>query len=254
MHVVHPASFGHAIINTAQGLAKAHGGNAVATIAGGHALVFTGEAPNQDAARPLPMVKAHVSGYTRKDGTRVEHHERGNTSTTQKPAARPSGDSPNIVGQAARVFPAGDAKRATHVHFAGAQYEATGERGTVKEYGHAVRKFKHADSHLWLDEQARVHGGSARHAEKLRALHQAHVASASDSAVQPAAPVQATQAPAQPLAKGMPMLFRKVKATARRVDVSGLLGEMKQAQSGPGMLTKSHGPEIWAHGRTGAFA
>jgi hypothetical protein len=261
MRVVHPENFGRAIIHASQTMHKSQAGSAVVTAGAGHVLAYHGESPNQDfftSRKPMgyvPMQKAQVTGYTRADGTRVEGYERNTTPTApSKPAAKPRGHSPNIVGTPVRLFPAGDAKKATAVHFAGKQYSATGERGTVKDYGHQVRKFKNADGqHLWMDEHGRIHGGSEGHAQKLRERHQAHATGATDSAIKPAVPAQATQAPAQPLAKGMPVIFRKVKAAARRVDVSGLLGEMKRAQSAPGMFAKSHGAEIWAHG-AGAFA
>lgn len=224
---VHPSNFGRAIIRASQTMHKSQAGDAVVIAGAGHVLAYQGEAPNQDfftSRKPMgyvPMEKAQVSGYTRADGTRVQSHERKTAPSTP---AKPRGVSPNVVGQPARLFPAGDAKKATAVHFAGKQYSATGERGTVKDYGHQVRKFKNTDGeHLWMDETGLIHGGSERHAQKLRERHQAHATRAADSAIQPA---QAGQT----MSKAMPALFRKVKAAARRTDLSGLLGEMSRAQ------------------------
>ena len=195
---------------------------------------------------------------TRKDGSRVEGHERRSAAVPKKPAAKIQ--RPHIVGPASRLFPAGDPKSATHVHFAGRQYTATDERGFVKQSHATVRKYTHPDAgHLWLDDDGQVHGGSAGHAEKLRARHRAHAARIQQAAkpekqeTQPmtkALPVAFLSSGALPMAKSLAKALPLFKAKAPRVNLSGLLAEMAQAQrTAGGMMSKSFAPELWVHGR-----
>lgn len=260
MPIVSPSNFGRAIIRAASSLTKSDPGKAVvATVGMGHALVFEGEAPGQDLLfkrRPMgapepasaaPLAKAHVSGYTREDGTRVEPHERSTVSV--KPQAKPQ--------QPAKpqAKPAQDALQRHHYAEC-----AKHEQGAATK-GH---EHPHHGAHV---ELAALHQASGRYvrravaaqtaAEREGILHgyahlQRQIAEkgrAFSPEVSPAIPAST----AEPMAKSgaVPVLFRPLRKAApqRGPDLSGLLGEMARAQT----VVKSHaGAELWAHGAVAA--
>lgn len=146
------------------------------------------------------LAKAHVSSYTRSDGTFVKEHDNGRQAAAPKPAAggraagkakAPAFDHPNVVAHNARMTSshyepgkgskeaeAKDAADADTVHFAGKRYSWTSKTGKSNHDGTPVRAFEHEESghRVWVDDKRRVHADSTDEVDRLRKEHADHEA------------------------------------------------------------------------------
>jgi hypothetical protein len=120
------------------------------------------------------MLKSHVKGYDRKDGTHVAEHD----DKRQKKA----GDAyshPHVVGKATITDEhSTGAHDASTMQFAGTNYSTTGKQGKSFHDETPVREFEsEGDGHrVWMDHSARVHADSKTEVDSLRKKHEAHVA------------------------------------------------------------------------------
>lgn len=126
------------------------------------------------------LTKAHIKGYTRKDGTQVKEHDdsrqdaRLSTPTGKKGSTQRTAqyDHPYVVGMAKLGSQSpGDAVSLT---FAGKEYHSTGKRGKSFHDGTPVREFESDDSHVvWLDGKGRIHADGASEVAGLRKRYEA---------------------------------------------------------------------------------
>lgn len=85
MNTTPQSLFGRAIIDATNGLTKSATSGPISTVAGGHEIIFEGEATGQmiharaPMGRPQTLAKAerHIGAYEREDGTKVAAHTRG---------------------------------------------------------------------------------------------------------------------------------------------------------------------------------
>lgn len=112
------------------------------------------------------LMKSHVSGYTKKDGTFVQEHD----DKRQKKADAYS--HPHVVGKATHE---GEAHDAPFMSFAGTQYASTGKSGKSFHDETPVREFEAEDGHrVWMDHHSRVHADSKDEVPHLRKKFEAH--------------------------------------------------------------------------------
>jgi hypothetical protein len=126
------------------------------------------------------LVKSHVKGYTRKDGTFVQEHD------DKRKAAQY--DHPSVVGKISSHKVIGDKGRGTKdgngdpthsdttsIGFAGRDYAPTGKTGQSLHDKTPVHEFEADDGHrVWADGAGRVHADSQDEVESLRAAHEKH--------------------------------------------------------------------------------
>ena len=133
--------------------------------------------------RSSPLLKSHVEGYSRKDGSYVKPHE---DKRTKKAEAAPAGKKastheeayshPHAVGKAEISDPyAEGAHDASGIKFAGTQYYSTGKSGKSFHDETPVREFESDDGHrVWMDNHSRVHADDVSEVPKLRKKFEAH--------------------------------------------------------------------------------
>lgn len=149
------------------------------------------------------LIKSHIKGYTRKDGTLVKEHDDrrrapvkgkpGNERDMFDPQDVPSGPPaktdpyghPTVVGKATDMDD--EPGKATEFKFHGMTFTSTNKSGTSMADGTPVREFHEmndeedggADSgmRVWLDGQGRVHADSHGEVKKLRQKTEADAAS-----------------------------------------------------------------------------
>jgi len=245
---VAPSNFGRQIIEAHRGIAKSAADAPVVATGSAHLITFDGEAPGQlshirpPMGAPTPMEKAHVSGHTRANGTKVEAYERG-----PQPQAKTTGPTPQTIGQrhAAEVAKherLADERGPDHPHHPHHVALAALHQGAMRcvRQGAAATTEKERNAVL-----ARYKALNAAIADKGRAF----TTPAPQASRKPAQALPASKG--QTMTKSTPVLFRKVApATPKKggTGLSNLIGEMAHAAT----LAKSHGPELWAHGK--AFA
>lgn len=116
------------------------------------------------------LLKSHVKGYSRKDGTYVQEHD----DKRQKKAAAPAGGGgyshPHVVGKATVIDPhATGPKDTSGIQFAGTEYWSTGKKGKSFHDETPVREFESEDGHrVWLDDHGRVHADDISEVDRLR--------------------------------------------------------------------------------------
>jgi len=115
------------------------------------------------------LIKSHVKGFVRKDGTVVKEHD----DKRQK-----AFDHPHVVGHAQNLQ-GGGADKAHSFDFGGKTYVASGKSGTSSHDNTPVRHFQEqtkdgedSGRHLWLDGKSRVHADSKDEVDELRAGNQ----------------------------------------------------------------------------------
>lgn len=120
-----------------------------------------------------PLLKSHVEGYTRKDGTPVKPHD---DKRTKKAAESTAYSHPHAVGKAELSDPyAEGAHDASAMKFAGTHYNSTGKAGKSFHDETPVREFEADDGHrVWMDHHSRVHADDVSEVPKLRAKFEAH--------------------------------------------------------------------------------
>lgn len=121
------------------------------------------------------MTKAHVKGYTRKDGTFVKEHDDarpGAQAAQPASAGKPGGDEfghPHVVGSAEV---SGNRRMA---NFLGSPYHATGKTGQSMHDDEPVHEFESEDGHrVWIDSADRVHADSTTEVDALREKFKKH--------------------------------------------------------------------------------
>lgn len=128
------------------------------------------------------LIKSHIQGYTRKDGTFVKEHD-------DKRQAKAGGDDhPLVVGRPSKMVSyqhvPGQGSRevepehpadADVIHFGGKQYSWTSGTGRSVHDQTPLRAYEHEESRhkVWMDEQGRVHADSKSEVDGLRAAHEA---------------------------------------------------------------------------------
>lgn len=134
------------------------------------------------------FMKAHVKGFTRKDGSFVkEHDDKRAAARPDQPASKAGGTGPDggayshphVVGKAeiTDAYANEGAKDASGIKFAGTQYLSTGKEGKSAHDGTPVREFEASDSHrVWLDHHGRVHADGQSEVPALRKKFEAHEA------------------------------------------------------------------------------
>lgn len=122
--------------------------------------------------RPDALLKSHVEGYTRKDGTPVKPHD----DKRVKKAPDEKYSHPHAVGKAELTdHYAEGAHDASTMKFAGTHYNSTGKDGKSFHDETPVREFESEDGHrVWMDHHSRVHADSKGEVEGLRAKADAH--------------------------------------------------------------------------------
>ncbi len=130
------------------------------------------------------LVKAHVEGYYRKDGTYVRPHDDSRPSAQggsgKHGGVDPFGH-PTAVGMADKLEVGETPKDAKFMHFAGKEYYATGKEGVSGHDGIELRHFREmtdddeSGEDLWLDEHGRVHADSFDEVDGLRDRYRKHI-------------------------------------------------------------------------------
>lgn len=147
------------------------------------------------------LLKSHVKGYTRKDGTFVkEHDDSRQAAAPQASSPAKSGaqggdyDHPNVVGKPSKLIASSWSKETGHVEhehtgkptdaseieFNGRRYLGSGKTGESSHDGTPVRRFVIPDGTdegsdpIWLDDKNRVHADARSDVAKLRQEHEAH--------------------------------------------------------------------------------
>jgi hypothetical protein len=116
------------------------------------------------------LLKSHVKGYSRKDGTYVQDHD----DKRQKKAAAPAGGGgyshPHVVGKATVTDPhATGPGDASVIQFAGTEYFSTSKKGKSFHDETPVREFESEDGHrVWMDDHGRVHADDISEVDRLR--------------------------------------------------------------------------------------
>lgn len=133
--------------------------------------------------RGSPLLKSHVEGYSRKDGSYVKSHDDKRTKKADPKDEKYS--HPHVVGKAENTDAYSEGhKDNSGMKFAGTQYFSTGKSGKSFHDETPVREFESEDGHrVWQDEHGRVHADGKDEVARLRAKHEAHVAGQNDEPI-----------------------------------------------------------------------